>query len=111
MRTLILAVLMVLLFGTVAGERPTGGALPRGYNGLAAAPPMGWNNYNAYGTAVTEQLIRDTAGRMVAAGLGFALVSGVLAGLARRVPAPPSPAVGPAGLAVAAPRMSPRPAR
>jgi YNFM family putative membrane transporter len=41
----------------------------------------------------------------------FVLVSGVLAGRLRRVPALPSPAVEPAGRAVAGPRMSPHPAR
>jgi len=30
-------------------------------NGLAATPPMGWNNYNAYGNTATASLIEQTA--------------------------------------------------
>ncbi|WP_189788700.1 glycoside hydrolase family 27 protein, partial [Streptomyces capitiformicae] len=30
-------------------------------NGLAKTPPMGWNNYNAYGNNPTEELIKQTA--------------------------------------------------
>ena len=30
-------------------------------NGLAAAPPMGWNDWNAYGCNVSEQLVEQTA--------------------------------------------------
>ncbi|WP_433363442.1 glycoside hydrolase family 27 protein [Actinoplanes sp. CA-142083] len=69
MRALILALVTILLAGTVAGERAASGPLPRGYNGLAATPPMGWNNYNAYGLEVTEQLIRETADKMVSSGM------------------------------------------
>ena len=32
-------------------------------NGLAATPPMGWNNYNAYGNTATATLIEQTACR------------------------------------------------
>lgn len=60
---------VLLLAGTLAGEPPSAGALPRAYNGLAATPPMGWNDYNAYGLDVTEGLIRRTADTMVATGM------------------------------------------
>ena len=43
--------------------------MTRGYNGLAGTPPMGWNDYNAYGLDVTEELIRETADTMVSSGL------------------------------------------
>jgi alpha-galactosidase len=39
------------------------------HNGLARTPPMGWNDYNAYGLDVTDALVRQTADRMVATGL------------------------------------------
>jgi alpha-galactosidase len=38
-------------------------------NGLALTPPMGWNDYNAFGLNVTAELIERTADRMVSAGL------------------------------------------
>ncbi|MFG1604950.1 glycoside hydrolase family 27 protein [Actinoplanes sp. NPDC049265] len=73
-----LLILTLVLAGTVAGERPVAGALPRAYNGLAATPPMGWNDYNAYGLEVTEALIERTADAMVANGMrdaGYAYVT------------------------------------
>ncbi len=68
-RTLRRAALLLLIVAALAGEPPTGGALPRAYNGLAATPPMGWNDYNAYGLQVTEALVRGTADAMVANGM------------------------------------------
>ncbi|MBO2447581.1 NPCBM/NEW2 domain-containing protein [Actinomadura barringtoniae] len=41
-------------------------ALP---DGLAATPPMGFNNWNATGCAINEQMIRDTADLFVSTGL------------------------------------------
>jgi alpha-galactosidase len=38
-------------------------------NGLALTPPMGWNDYNAFGLDVTADLIERTAARMVSSGL------------------------------------------
>ena len=38
-------------------------------NGLARTPPMGWNDWNSFGCDVTEQLVKDTADRMVANGM------------------------------------------
>jgi alpha-galactosidase len=41
-------------------------------NGLALTPPMGWNDYNAYGQNVTDALIRQTADKMVSSGMAAA---------------------------------------
>jgi alpha-galactosidase len=38
-------------------------------NGLALTPPMGWNDWNAFGCNVTAQLVQETADKMVSAGL------------------------------------------
>ncbi|HEU5471595.1 MAG TPA: NPCBM/NEW2 domain-containing protein [Actinophytocola sp.] len=38
-------------------------------NGLARTPPMGWNQWNAFGCNVTDALVRATADRFVATGL------------------------------------------
>jgi alpha-galactosidase len=38
-------------------------------NGLARTPPMGFNDWNAFGCGVSEQLIKDTADLFVSAGL------------------------------------------
>ncbi|MCL2734535.1 MAG: glycoside hydrolase family 27 protein, partial [Actinomycetia bacterium] len=38
-------------------------------NGLAATPPMGFNDWNAFGCGVSEQLIEQTADAMVANGM------------------------------------------
>ena len=32
-------------------------------------PPMGWNSWNTFGADINEQLIRDTADKMVERGL------------------------------------------
>ncbi|MEU4241856.1 glycoside hydrolase family 27 protein [Actinoplanes sp. NPDC026619] len=68
MRNVVLAV-SVLFTVLLAGDPVTGDSLRRGYNGLAATPPMGWNNYNAYGLDFTEELVRQTADAMVSTGL------------------------------------------
>ena len=36
---------------------------------LAAAPPMGWNSWNMFGSAVNERAVRETADAIVALGL------------------------------------------
>jgi len=64
-----LVVVLAVLLGALVGEHSTAGPLARGYNGLAATPPMGWNDYNAYGLDVTEDLVRATADTMVSSGL------------------------------------------
>jgi len=38
-------------------------------NGVARTPPMGWNQWNAFGCNVTDALVRATADKFVAAGL------------------------------------------
>jgi alpha-galactosidase len=39
------------------------------YNGLAQTPPMGFNDWNAYGCNVSESLIKQTAAKIVSSGL------------------------------------------
>ncbi len=39
------------------------------YNGLAATPPMGWNDWYAFKCNVTEQLVEQTADAMVSSGM------------------------------------------
>jgi alpha-galactosidase len=68
-RTVWCAVVVLLLAATLVPEAALDGPLPRSYNGLAATPPMGWNDFNAYGLDVTEALVRGTADTMVASGL------------------------------------------
>ncbi|MGW7002752.1 NEW3 domain-containing protein [Streptomyces sp. NPDC054933] len=38
-------------------------------NGLARTPPMGWNDWNAFGCDVSEQLVEQTADKIVSSGL------------------------------------------
>ncbi|KAA2247290.1 alpha-galactosidase [Solihabitans fulvus] len=38
-------------------------------NGLASTPPMGWNDWNAFGCGVDEQLVEQTADAMVSSGM------------------------------------------
>jgi hypothetical protein len=40
-----------------------------GYNDLAITPQMGWDNWNALGCDVSEDLLLDTANKMVHIGL------------------------------------------
>ena len=39
------------------------------YNGLAMTPAMGWDNWNAFGCDVSEELILNTAQKIVDYGL------------------------------------------
>ncbi|GAA4263299.1 glycoside hydrolase family 27 protein [Dactylosporangium darangshiense] len=41
-------------------------------NNLALTPPMGWNDWNAYGCNVSEALVKQTADKMVSSGLAAA---------------------------------------
>ena len=41
-------------------------------NALAVTPPMGWNDWNAYGCNVSETLVKQTADKIVSAGLAAA---------------------------------------
>ncbi|MFC0430449.1 NEW3 domain-containing protein [Kutzneria buriramensis] len=38
-------------------------------NGLAATPPMGWNDWNAFGCSVDQQLVEQTADTLVSSGM------------------------------------------
>jgi alpha-galactosidase len=38
-------------------------------NGLAKTPPMGWNDWNAFGCGVSEALVEQTAAYIVSSGL------------------------------------------
>lgn len=38
-------------------------------NGLALTPPMGWNDWNAFGCDVSEKLVEQTADKIVSSGL------------------------------------------
>src|ERR1044071_8959278 len=38
-------------------------------NGLALTPPMGWNDWNAFGCNVSEALVEQTAQYLVSSGL------------------------------------------
>lgn len=51
--------------GTELPVLPTG---PAG-GALAPTPPMGWNNWNDFGTQIDEQLIREMADALVARGM------------------------------------------
>ncbi len=57
--------------GTVAAPRAaaTPQAAAASYNGLAQTPPMGFNDWNAYGCNTSESLIKQTAAKMVSSGL------------------------------------------
>jgi alpha-galactosidase len=41
-------------------------------NNLALTPPMGWNDWNAYGCNVSEALVKQTADKIVSSGLAGA---------------------------------------
>jgi alpha-galactosidase len=58
--------LLVLAALAMATARTPAQALS---NGLARTPPMGWNDWNAYGCNVSEQLVEQTAQFMVTSGM------------------------------------------
>jgi alpha-galactosidase len=60
------AAVLVLTALTLAAGRTPARALS---NGLALTPPMGWNDWNAYGCNVSEQLVEQTAQFMVTSGM------------------------------------------
>ncbi len=62
--TAMILVLAPVLF--LLGNAPHAQALD---NGLAKTPPMGWNDWNAFGCNVSEQLIKQTADYIVSSGL------------------------------------------
>ena len=61
------------LAGAAAPAHHDAAAAPRAaassYNGLAQTPPMGFNDWNAYGCNVSESLIKQTAAKIVSSGL------------------------------------------
>jgi alpha-galactosidase len=61
---------LVLLVGTVPAVL-SAAATPAAAldNGLAAIPPMGWNDWNAFGCNVDEQLVEQTADAFVTSGM------------------------------------------
>ena len=61
----VLAVLPVLLVGLAA---PAVAQEPLD-NGLAKTPPMGWNDWNAFGCGVDQQLVEQTADTLVSSGM------------------------------------------
>jgi len=68
------AVLLLVAFGAAfwfVGVRSAAPALALD-NGLALTPPMGWNDWNAYGCNVSETLVKQTADKIVSAGLAAA---------------------------------------
>jgi alpha-galactosidase len=54
-----------VLFGVAATEAPAHAL----NNGLARTPPMGWNDWNAFGCNVSEALVKQTADIMVSSGM------------------------------------------
>jgi alpha-galactosidase len=65
----ILAAASIALLGAVAVQLTSAPAAAALDNGLASAPPMGFNDWNAFGCNVDEQLIEQTADAMVANGM------------------------------------------
>jgi alpha-galactosidase len=56
---------------TAAVLAPASPAVALG-NGLAGTPPMGWNDWNAFGCNISEALVKQTADKIVSAGLASA---------------------------------------
>jgi alpha-galactosidase len=67
----VLAVLLLASAGWLVGVRTARPALALS-NGLALTPPMGWNDWNAYGCNVSETLVKQTADKLVSSGLAAA---------------------------------------
>ncbi len=67
-RRALLAMLMVAGSITVGLATTTAPAQALN-NGLAKTPPMGWNDWNAFGCGVSEQLVEQTAAFMVSSGM------------------------------------------
>src|SRR5206468_12259361 len=60
------AVAALAIAAAMAGAAPVAHALD---NGLARTPPMGFNEWNAFGCNVSEQLIEQTADFFVSSGM------------------------------------------
>jgi len=73
LRTVVAVVLLVVSVAVLpAAAAAARSATDLRANPLAATPPMGFNDWNAFGCEVDEQLIRSTADTMVGAGLAAA---------------------------------------
>jgi alpha-galactosidase len=68
---LVLTALLALGTGWLVGPATAGPAAALA-NGLALTPPMGWNDWNAYGCNVSETLVKQTADKIVSSGLAAA---------------------------------------
>ena len=62
-----LATAAVLLLPPLAHRCHAAGT--HSYNGLALTPAMGWDNWNAFGCKVSQELILSTAQKIVEFGL------------------------------------------
>ncbi|MEZ0070178.1 alpha-galactosidase [Streptacidiphilus sp. MAP12-20] len=67
LRTLITA--SVLVAGALSGLTATAPSAAALGNGLALTPPMGFNDWNAYGCNVSESLIKQTADKITSSGM------------------------------------------
>src|SRR4051795_6481329 len=65
---ILLAAVLAVSATTAVGLATAGPAAALG-NGLALTPPMGWNDWNAFGCNVSEQLVKQTAQYLVSSGL------------------------------------------
>lgn len=63
---LVAAALTVAPLATVSLTATPAAALD---NGLALTPPMGWNDWNAFGCNVSAKLVEQTADKIVSSGL------------------------------------------
>ncbi|MEY9904667.1 alpha-galactosidase [Catenulispora sp. MAP12-49] len=63
---LLAAALIAAPLTWVGSTAPPAAALS---NGLALTPPMGWNDWNAFGCDVSAQLVEQTADKLLASGL------------------------------------------
>jgi alpha-galactosidase len=66
------ALILLLPLGVAAPRPAAANPEPAGAAGLAETPPMGFNNWNAFGCEVNDALIRETADAMVDSGLAAA---------------------------------------
>jgi alpha-galactosidase len=65
-RILAALLLFAMTFGAAAADQKFE---PRGPNGLALTPPMGWNSWNTNGCNISEATIREQTDAMVATGM------------------------------------------
>jgi len=60
---------VLLLYGTVIATSHAAQDPPRGANGLALTPPLGWNSWNKFQCNINETVIRQAADAMVSSGM------------------------------------------